>query len=107
MVKSAKTERAYMIALMCLFALPFALLIFTVYYGTRLRDGVVVLTETGCQVLAYHGARVEYLDNGGLCAIRAPSLFGSRATTGRILIQTENGEFEVQLLRREVLSTTY
>lgn len=107
MGKSARTQRTYVIAFLCLLAVPFALLVFAVYYGNRLRDGVVVVTETGCQALAYHGATLKYLDNGGLCAIEAPSLFGSRDSTGRILIQTENGEVEVQLLRSEVVSTTY
>lgn len=77
------------------------------HYSTRLRDGVVVLTGTGCQVLAYHGAKLDYLDGGALCAIRAPSRFGDRADTGRIQISTEHGDRELRLSRRDVVSTAY
>lgn len=93
--------------IVAIFALPLFSLGAVAWYATRLVDGELVLTRTGCQVLEYHGATVEYLEDGSLCALRTKFRIGIQQRAGRVLVQSEHGAFEVELSGKEVVSTSY
>lgn len=89
-------------------ALPLSSLGVVVWYtSSRLLEGELVLTRTGCQALEYHGASVEYLDEGAICAIHTKFSIAMREGSGRVLVENEYGAFEVELSGKEVVSKSY
>jgi hypothetical protein len=106
--RSGRTQHpAVLIIVAFLISLPFVSLWALSWYTTRLTEGQLVLTRTGCQALEYHGATVRYLEDATACGIDTQFRLALRARTGRVLVQTERGPVEVELSGSEVISLAY
>lgn len=88
-------------------AMPLVLLGGAGIYASRLLEGELILTRTGCRALEYHGASVDYLEEGTACAIKTKFRIGMRDRSGPVLVRTEQGDFRVELSAKEVVSKSY
>lgn len=78
------------------------LLMGAAWYSGQLRQGTLVLTTVGCNVLAHHGMKTEALDQG-LCTLRARFKDVRGSKPPRMLVRDDGG-VQVELLASEVVS---
>ena len=78
------------------------LLMGAAWYSGQPRQGMLVLTSAGCQVLAHHGMKTEPLDQG-LCALHARFKDVRGSKPPRMLVRDDDG-VQVEFLASEVVS---
>lgn len=67
-------------------------------------EGQLVLTDTACHVIQYHGGKVERIAGENLCVVRATFRVPEHREMSWVRVDTARGAVEIRLAVKEIVS---
>lgn len=89
------------------FAGMIAAAVLAVWYDERPVEGQLILTDTACRMVEYHGGTVERIEGERLCIMRTRFRAPERDRAARVQMVTNHGTFTVELAASQIVSHAF
>lgn len=89
------------------FAGMIAAAVLAAWYDERPVEGQLILTDTACQLVEYHGGTIERIEGERLCVMRARFRAPERDRGARVEVVTNHGTFTVELAASQIVSHAF
>lgn len=86
------------------FAGALAVAVLAAWYDIRPVDGQLILADTACKVIEYHGGKVEPIEGTTFCAMRTRFRAPEHGRMAQVTVETDNGAFKVELAASQIVS---
>lgn len=86
------------------FAGALAVAVLAAWYDMQPVDGQLILTDTACKVIAYHGGKVERIEGTTFCVMRTRFRAPEHGRMAQVTVETDSGAFKVELAAPQIVS---
>lgn len=86
------------------FAGALAVAVLAAWYDMRPVDGQLILADTACKVIEYHGGQVERIEGTTICAIRTRFRAPEHGRMAQVTVETGSGAFKVEPAAPQIVS---
>ncbi|NMG27978.1 hypothetical protein [Aromatoleum evansii] len=81
-----------------------AVAVLAAWYDMQPVDGQLILVDTACKVIKYHGGKVERIEGTNLCVMRTSFREPEHGRMAQVSVETDSGLFKVELPTSEIVS---
>lgn len=86
------------------FAGSLAVAVLAAWYDMQPVDGQLILTDTACKVIEYHGGKVERIEGTTFCVMRTRFRAPEHGRMAQVTVETDSGAFKVELAASQIVS---
>lgn len=81
-----------------------AVAVLAAWYAMQPVDGQLILVDTACKMIEYHGGKVERIEGTSYCVMRTRFRAPERGGMAQVRVETESGAFKVELAASQIVS---
>lgn len=81
-----------------------AVTVLAAWYDMQPVDGQLILADTACKVIEYHGGKVEHIEGTNFCVMRTRFRAPEHGRMAQVTVETDSGAFKIELAASQIVS---